>query len=82
MANKLISIRFSDSLLADAESISDSEGYSNVQEFIRHSVRESVQKHKLQRSLVELDKLSGSQRHTITPKPKKEVETYIRKVFK
>ncbi|HIH31748.1 TPA: hypothetical protein HA235_03500 [Candidatus Woesearchaeota archaeon] len=79
MVNKLVSIRFSDSILKDAESISIIEGYSNLQEFIRHSVREAVQKHKLQQSILALEKLSGSQK--ITPKTKKEVEDHIKKIF-
>lgn len=79
MTNKLVSIRFSESILKDAESISNMEGYSNLQEFIRHSVREAVQKHKLQQSILSLEKLSGSQK--ITPKTKKEVEEHIKKVF-
>ena len=79
MANKLVSIRFSGSLLKDAESISNLVGYSSLQEFIRHSVRDAVQKHKLQQSILALEKLSGSQK--ISRKSKKEIESHIRKVF-
>ncbi|MFA5797439.1 MAG: hypothetical protein WC916_05375 [Candidatus Woesearchaeota archaeon] len=80
MVNKLVSIRFSDAILKDAESISSGEGYSNLQEFIRHSVRESIQKHKLQQSILALEKLSGSQK--ISVKTKKEIERHIKKVFR
>jgi Arc/MetJ-type ribon-helix-helix transcriptional regulator len=79
MVNKLVSIRFSESILDDVESLSESEGYSNIQEFIRHSVRDAVQRHKLQQSILALEKLSGTQK--ISAKSKKEINRHIKKVF-
>lgn len=47
MANELVSIRMPGSLLEESRNIADSEGYANVQEFIREAIRDHIRTRKL-----------------------------------
>ena len=60
MANNLVSIRISQPLRKQAEEIVKQEGYSSVQEFVRESMREAIEKRRVAWTLKELDKLAGS----------------------
>jgi metal-responsive CopG/Arc/MetJ family transcriptional regulator len=80
MPNTLVSLRLSDNLLKEVDVISKEEGFSNIQEFIRDSIRLNIQKKKLEQSLLALDKLSGSAKNPKF-KTKKQVEEYIKKLY-
>jgi metal-responsive CopG/Arc/MetJ family transcriptional regulator len=80
MANKLISLRISDILLKNIEHTSNNEGFSNIQEFIRHCIREKLKKNEIEKSINELNKLYGKHK-TFNPKTKKEIEEHIKKIY-
>lgn len=81
MANTLISIRISDELLKDASAIAKSEGFSNVQEFFRQSVREGITQRKKALALLELEKLYGSAKGKEKIVSKKELDALAKKLF-
>ena len=60
MANKLISLRIAENFVVDIDKILVKEGFTNIQEFIKDSIRYNLKRYKLQKGLEELDKLSGS----------------------
>lgn len=60
MVNKLISIRLSNEILEEIDSIVKSQKYTNSQEFIRAATREKIQKEKQTYALIELKKLQES----------------------
>jgi len=66
MVNKLISIRISEELLNDIDTLTKSQGYSNTQEFIRAAAREKIQKEKIAQATIELKKLWGSVKKKIS----------------
>jgi len=79
MANTLISLRVSNTLIKETNELVKKEGYNNLQEFIRASWREKVDKFKLKKSLLELEKIAGSGKGKKASK--KELEAHILKVF-
>jgi Arc/MetJ-type ribon-helix-helix transcriptional regulator len=82
MKNKLISIRMNETLLKDAETIADNEGFSNIQEFIRYSVRESIANRKqIKQALIELEKLRGSAKGKAKLLSKEELSNLIKKEY-
>jgi metal-responsive CopG/Arc/MetJ family transcriptional regulator len=81
MANTLISIRISDELLNDASAIAKQEGFSNVQEFFRQSVREGIIQRKKALALLELQKLYGSAKGKEKIASKKELDVLAKKLF-
>ena len=72
MNNKFVGIRLSSELMLDAEKVVKLEGFSSVQEFVRHSLREAIKKHKLQQQILAL---AGSQPN-IKRASKKELEEH------
>jgi metal-responsive CopG/Arc/MetJ family transcriptional regulator len=81
MANTLISIRISDELLSDAQDIAKQEGFSNVQEFFRQSVRESISQRKRTLALLKLESLYGSAKGKERIASKKELDELSKKLF-
>jgi len=82
MANTLISLRVSDTLLKDTDEIIETEGYNSVQEFIRDSWRQKVEDYKMKKAMVELHKLYGSAKGKGKLATKKELNEFARKHFK
>lgn len=80
MANKLISLRISDILLKNIEYTSNNEGFSNIQEFIRHCIREKLKKNEIEKSINELNKIYGKYK-SFNPKTKKEIEEHIKNIY-
>ena len=80
MANKLISLRIPEILLKNIEDTSNNEGFSNIQEFIKHCIREKLRKNKMEQSINELNKLYGSS-NKLSSKSKKEIEDHIKKIY-
>jgi metal-responsive CopG/Arc/MetJ family transcriptional regulator len=80
MTNKLISLRISDILLKNIENESNNEGFSNIQEFIRHCIREKLRKNEMEKQINDLNKLYGKYK-TYNPKTKKEIENHIKKIY-
>jgi len=79
MANKLINIRVSDNLYSEMLSISEHEGYTNIQEFVRQSIRDNVKRLKTEIAIMELQRLRGSQKGKLLSK--KELSELARKHF-
>ncbi|MDD9954557.1 MAG: hypothetical protein OXR66_09590 [Candidatus Woesearchaeota archaeon] len=80
MANALVSIRFAHTLLSDAQHITEVDGFSSVQEFIRHAVREAVRERKLQDDVHVLKTLRGSVKDTKLM-TREERDAFARKAF-
>jgi Arc/MetJ-type ribon-helix-helix transcriptional regulator len=81
MANELVSIRMSKELLQEATIIVKQEGFSNIQEFFRQSVRESILERKRTKALLELKELYGSAKGKDKIATKKELDALARKLF-
>lgn len=58
--NKLVHLRISEKLYSEAKNFSKESGFSNVQEFIRNSIRKSVEDYELRKSLKKIESLKGS----------------------
>ena len=77
MANKFIGVRISSDLLSEMEKIVKLEGFSSIQEYVRHSIRETVKKHKLQKQLMALEGSQPNARRAT----KKELEEHAKRLF-
>jgi metal-responsive CopG/Arc/MetJ family transcriptional regulator len=75
MANKLMSVRLTDELLAQAQSIVKTDGYSTLQELMRVSLIDFIRNYRMQ----QLDKIAGSKK--VKRASKKELEEYIKKKY-
>lgn len=81
MPNTLISLRVSDKLVKDTEELVKQEGFNSLQEFVRESWREKLEKHKLEKSLIELRKLYGSGKGKARIATKKQLDELARKTY-
>ena len=59
MINKQINIRIPETLYKESEIIIEEEGFSNLQELIKHTLREKIKEYTI---IKELEKLKGSAR--------------------
>jgi Arc/MetJ-type ribon-helix-helix transcriptional regulator len=83
MANTLISIRMSEELLKDINELTKSQGYSNIQEFLRAAAREKIQKEKISNATIALENLYGSAKNRkIHLASKKELDVLARRLHK
>ncbi len=81
MENNLISLRVPKPLLKDAKRIVQEEGFSTLQEFIKHSLREELLKRRREQAIIDLGSLRGSAKKHHIKRSRKEVEEHIKKVF-
>lgn len=81
MANNLLNLRISHELYGDVAKLSREEGYANVQDFVRTSLREKVKTLKMERIQLEIMKLKGSSKGKARPMPKEELSRLIKKEF-
>ena len=79
MPNTLISLRVSDKLIKDTEEFVKEEGFNNLQEFIRESWREKLEKLRLERAEIELKKLYGSGKGKARIATRKQLDELARK---
>ena len=80
MVNELISVRVPKPLLQESESIVREEGFSSIQEFMKHILREELLRRRKEQALLDIERLRGSAEQFIV-RSKKEVEKHIQKKF-
>ncbi|MFT4303756.1 MAG: ribbon-helix-helix domain-containing protein [Candidatus Woesearchaeota archaeon] len=81
MANQLINIRIPKELYNEIEQFTKIEGYTNIQEFTRQSIREKVEKLRTKQVIFELTKLKGSQKGKKKLATKEELEKLAKKFY-
>ena len=60
MTNKLISIRMADKFVFEAQKVTQEEGFSNFQEFIKDAIRRAIREHQRRKNFALLRSLQGS----------------------
>jgi len=80
MVNKLLNVRIPNELFDDAEVIAVEERYGSIQELTRAALREIVERYKVEKAILEINRLKGSAKGKKL-KSKKEVSEYIGKKY-
>ena len=75
MPNTLVNLRIPSKLFKEVVTLSSTDGYSNIQDFVRASIREKVKAMKLEHAELEIRKLRGSSK--VIPLSKKELSKRI-----
>lgn len=73
-------VRVPEKLLQKAESISRENGFSNVQEFFRDSLRKSVEEQEIREKVLALERLKGSVKN-IKRMTRKEHDKWFKEVY-
>ncbi|MBU2589451.1 MAG: hypothetical protein KKF52_02670 [Nanoarchaeota archaeon] len=82
MQNKLISIRLPEKMLNDAKNITSTGLFSNLNDFIRASIRKSIDDYQTKKALLELKKGFGTMEGKIKRLTHKEREKLVKEFFK
>jgi len=82
MQNKLISIRLPEKMLNDAKSIISKGLFSNLNDFVRASIRKSIEDYETKKALLGLKKGFGSIKGKIKHLTTKEREELVKEFFK
>lgn len=60
MANRLVNTRLPERLFKETEAAARRKGYASIQEFVRHAVRQELDRERLREGWNEFQKLKGS----------------------
>lgn len=80
MVNKLLNVRIPNELFDDAEIIAVEERYGSIQELTRAALREIVERYKVEKAILEINKLRGSAKGKKL-RSKKEISEHIGKKY-
>jgi Arc/MetJ-type ribon-helix-helix transcriptional regulator len=81
MANQLVNLRISSSLLTRTRKLVKQDGFNNVQDLLKNALRDFVNKRELEQNIIQLKKLYGSQKGKGKIATKEELDEHIRKVY-